>query len=169
MSYQAIVGRILNVDFVNLGFSGNGLGEPELAQAVASIDAAAYVVDFSQNNPTVESLQQAYAPFLAAIRARHPDTPILAVTPIFSARETAPGGDARLAGMRAVIRRAVAARIAAGDQNIQIVEGTDLLGPSQGDGLVDGTHPNDLGFQWMADGLARRLRNLLMPGVRQGS
>jgi lysophospholipase L1-like esterase len=41
------------------------------------------------------------------------------------------------------------------------VEGTDLLGPSQGDGLVDGTHPNDLGFQWMADGLATRLRKLL--------
>src|SRR5205807_9956158 len=31
MSYQAILGRMLNVDFVNLGFSGNGMGEPELA------------------------------------------------------------------------------------------------------------------------------------------
>src|SRR6266536_914266 len=28
MSYQAILGRMLNVDFVNLGFSGNGKGEP---------------------------------------------------------------------------------------------------------------------------------------------
>ena len=28
MSYQAILGRMLNADFVNLGFSGNGLGEP---------------------------------------------------------------------------------------------------------------------------------------------
>ena len=26
MSYQAILGRILNIDFVNLGFSGNGVG-----------------------------------------------------------------------------------------------------------------------------------------------
>jgi len=29
------------------------------------------------------------------------------------------------------------------------------------DGLVDGSHPNDLGFQWMAESLATRLRHLL--------
>jgi len=27
MSYQGDLGRQLNIDFVNLGFSGNGLGE----------------------------------------------------------------------------------------------------------------------------------------------
>ena len=32
---------------------------------------------------------------------------------------------------------------------------------SRVDGLVDGTHPNDLGFQWMAEGLAERLRKVL--------
>jgi lysophospholipase L1-like esterase len=26
---------------------------------------------------------------------------------------------------------------------------------------VDGTHPNDLGFQWMADGLAARIAKVL--------
>ena len=31
MSYQAIVSRHLALDFVNLGFSGNGMGEPEVA------------------------------------------------------------------------------------------------------------------------------------------
>src|SRR5437660_1058190 len=50
MSYQAIVGRQLNLDFVNLGFSGNGKGEPAVADMVAEIDASAFVVDFSQNN-----------------------------------------------------------------------------------------------------------------------
>jgi lysophospholipase L1-like esterase len=160
MSYQAILGRTLNADFVNLGFSGNGLGEPELARAVASIDAASYVMDFAQNNPTVESLTQAYAPFLEAIRAQHPETPILVITPIYSARE-AWSRDPRLEGMRELIRQVAARRIAAGDRHIEIVEGTDLLGPSRGDGLVDGTHPNDLGFEWMAEGLAGRLAKML--------
>jgi len=27
--------------------------------------------------------------------------------------------------------------------------------------LVDGTHPSDLGFQWMAEGLAGRLAKML--------
>ncbi len=160
MSYQAIVGRMLNVDFVNLGFSGNGLGEPEMARAVAGIDAACFVMDFAQNNPTVESLTQAYAPFLENIRAQHPETPILVITPIYSARE-AWSRDARLEGMRELIRQVAARRIAAGDRHIEIVEGTDLLGPSRGDGLVDGTHPNDLGFEWMAEGLASRLAKML--------
>jgi lysophospholipase L1-like esterase len=160
LSYQAILGRTLNVDFVNLGFSGNGKGEPDVARAVASIDASAFVLDFAQNNPTVESLKEVYAPFLEAVREKHPDTPILVVTPIFAAKENQ-GPDARLEGMRALIRKAASARIAGGDTHLQIVEGTDLLGPTRGDGLVDGVHPNDLGFQWMAEGLAPRLKKLL--------
>jgi lysophospholipase L1-like esterase len=160
MSYQAILGRMLNIDFVNLGFSGNGLGEPELAHTVAGIDAACFVMDFAQNNPTVESLTQAYAPFLEAIRAQHVETPILVITPIYSARE-AWSSDARLEGMRELIRQVAARRIVAGDRHIEIVEGTDVLGPSRGDGLVDGTHPNDLGFHWMAEGLAGRLAKML--------
>lgn len=159
-SYQAILGRMLNLDFVNLGFSGNGKGEPALARATAEIDAAAYILDFAQNNPTVESLSEVYGPFIDILRSKHPETPIVVVTPIFSARESQ-GRDARLEGMREHIRRVASARIAAGDAHLEIVEGTDLLGPGRADGLVDGTHPNDLGFQWMAEGLATRLRKML--------
>jgi lysophospholipase L1-like esterase len=160
MSYEAILGRMINADFVNLGFSGNGEGEPELARTVANIDAAYFVLDFAQNNPSVESLTQVYEPFIETIRSKHPETPILVITPIYSARE-AWSPDPVLDGMRALIRRVGAQRIATGDRNIQIVEGTDLIGPSRGDGLVDGTHPNDLGFQWMAEGLATRISKVL--------
>lgn len=159
-SYQAILGRMLNVDFVNLGFSGAGKGEPDVARAVAEIDASIFVLDFAQNNPTVQSLREVYAPFLETLRAKHPNTPILTITPIFAARE-AQGIDTRLEAMRAHIRHVASSRIAAGDAYIQVVEGTDLLGSTRADGLVDGTHPNDLGFQWMAEGLAPRLRKIL--------
>ncbi len=160
MSYQAILGRMLNVDFVNLGFSGNGMGEPELARAVAAIDASCFVLDFAQNNPTAESLKEVYAPFLETIRSKHPQTPVLVITPIYSSRESW-ARDGRLEGMRELIRQAAARRIAEGDDHLEIVEGTDLLGPSGSDGLVDGTHPNDLGFQWMAEGLAARIGKVL--------
>jgi lysophospholipase L1-like esterase len=159
MSYQAILGRRLNLDQVNLGFSGNGRGEAALARAVAAIDASAYVLDFAQNNGSVESLAQAYDPFIAIIRELHPETPIVAITPIYAAGEAT--GSRRNEEMRALIRKVVSRRIADGDTHLQLVEGPDLLGPSRVDGLVDGTHPNDLGFQWMAEGLAERLRKLL--------
>jgi lysophospholipase L1-like esterase len=162
MSYQAILGRALNIDFVNLGFSGNGMGEPEVARTVAQIDASCFVLDFAQNNRTLESVAQVYAPFIETLREKHPQTPILAITPIYSAREAViDPWKSEVQKMRDHIRQVVSAKIAAGDRNLQLVEGTDLLGPSQGDGLVDGTHPNDLGFQWMADGLALRLRKFL--------
>ena len=159
MSYQAILGRMLNIDFVNLGFSGNGMGEPEMARAVAEVDAACYVLDFAQNNQTAAALEKVYAPFLETLRSRHPDTPILAITPIYAAREAA--GDTEIQKMRDLIRLVVSRAIGAGDRHLQLVEGTDLLGPAQGDGLVDGTHPNDLGFESMATGLAARLRKFL--------
>ena len=160
MSYQAILGRLLNLDHVNLGFSGAGKGEAAVARAVAEIDAAAFVLDFAQNNGNVDSLAQVYDPFIGILRERHPDTPIVAITPIYSATETTTDGHG-LEQMRALIRKVVSRRIAAGDTHLQLVEGTDLLGPSRADGLVDGTHVNDLGFQWMAEGLAERLRKVL--------
>ena len=159
MSYQAILGRRLNLNHVNLGFSGNGKGEAAVARAVAEIDASVFVLDFAQNNGSVESLAEVYDPFIGILRERHPDTPIVAITPIYAASETT--GNRRNEQMRSLIRSVVSKRIAAGDAHLQLVEGTDLLGPSRVDGLVDGTHPNDLGFEWMADGLAERLRKIL--------
>jgi hypothetical protein len=161
MSYQAILGRALNIDFVNLGFSGNGKGEPEVARAVAEIPAACFVLDFAQNNRTVDSLREVYDPFVAVLREKHAETPIVAITPIANAGEQIPGSGSQTEGMRQLIRHVVSQRIARGDQRLQLVEGTDLLGPDRLDGLVDGSHPNDLGFQWMADGLAPRLGKVL--------
>jgi lysophospholipase L1-like esterase len=156
MSYQAILSRQLHLDFVNLGFSGNGRGEPAVARMVAEIDASAFVVDFSQNNPTVESLRAVYEPFLTTVREKHPKTPIIAVTAIAASRETP-----RLEQMREHVREVVKRRIAQGDRLLTLVEGPSLLSRDRLDGLVDGTHPNDLGFQWMADGLAVHIAKAL--------
>lgn len=161
-SYQAILCRRLNLDHVNLGFSGNGLGEPELAEAMAAIDAAAYVVDYAQNCPTVAAMAETYPPFLAILRRAHPDTPILCITPIGSAAEPWNRGHREgLEAKREVVRRAVAERVAAGDRRITLVEGHSLLGPQQADGIVDMSHPNDLGFWFMANGLERPLAGAL--------
>jgi lysophospholipase L1-like esterase len=161
LSYEAILGRSLNVDFINLGFSGNGIGEPEIARTVASLDAAAFILDFAHNNPTVESLKQNYDPFIATIRREHPETPILLITPIYDAHLESWDPCPLLNEMRTLIRQVAAQRITTGDRNLQLVEGTDLIGPSRGDSLVDGTHPNDLGLEAMAEGLAVRISNVL--------
>jgi lysophospholipase L1-like esterase len=161
MSYEAIVGRRLNLDFVNLGFSGNGKYEPALAQAVASIDAACYVLDGS-NFRTVDNFRKVFAPFIETIRAKRPETPIVVISPLYSSLELSYSGQKhRDTGMWVFTRDVVSRFIANGDKNIQLIEGTDLLSPIQGDGLTDGVHPNDLGFNWVANGITRRLAAVL--------
>jgi len=161
MSYEAIVGRRLNLDFVNLGFSGAGLYETALARAVASIDAACYVLDGS-NFQTVENFKKVFAPFIEIIRARRPVTPILVVSPLYSSGQLSdPAVEHRNAGMWTFTRDVVSRFIANGDQHIQLIEGADLLSPLQGDGLTDGVHPNDLGFNSVANGITRRLATML--------
>ena len=88
MSYQAILSRRLNLDFVNLGFSGNGKGEKELAQAVAEIDASCFVLDFMANNKDAESLAEVYEPFVRIVREKHPEKPIVLVTRIYATAES---------------------------------------------------------------------------------
>ncbi len=162
MSYQAIIGRRLNLDFVNLGFSGNGRGEPELAETLAEIDAACYVLDFAVNNRLADSLKIVYGPFLDIIREKRPNTPIIAITPLHFTREFLFFEDNREnSKMRDVIRDEVTKRIAAGDKNLIFVEGYELIGPDLADGFVDGVHPNDLGFQAMADRLMPTLVRVL--------
>ena len=162
MSYEAILSRTLNIDFVNLGFSGSGKGEPVVAETIAELDAACFVLDFMANNKTVESIAEVYAPFLQTLRDKHPTTPIVCVTLNYVSGESPlRGARERLEGMRDVIRNAVAERRAGGDENIVLVEGHSLLGPDLAGGLVDGTHPNDLGFQAMADRLAPTLAQIL--------
>ncbi|OQB35529.1 MAG: hypothetical protein BWY06_03121 [Candidatus Latescibacteria bacterium ADurb.Bin168] len=162
MSYQAILGRALNIDFVNLGFSGNGMGEPELAEAMAEIEASCYVVDFAQNVGDPAKLREVYGPFLSVLRAKRPDTPIVCNTPIYASKGLWwPEGQRALEGQRQVIRDAVAERKAMGDTRVWLTEGTDFLGPSLSDAFVDGVHPSDLGFQAMADGFRPVIARIL--------
>jgi lysophospholipase L1-like esterase len=152
----------LNVDFVNLGFSGNGLGEPEVARAVAEIDASCYVLDFGANHKTFEAMREVYAPFLDLIRREHPKTPIVVMTLLYTTRENriadiAAGWPER----RKFIEGIVHDRVKAGDKQLWLVDGAKLLGPLADDAFVDGGHPNDLGFYWMAEGLASTMRKAL--------
>lgn len=162
LSYQAILSRRLNIDFVNFGFSGAGKGEPEVAQVISEVSASCFVLDFAQNSKDAESLQKVYLPFIEIIRSQHPETPIVCTTPIYMAPETVlTNVHPEQPKMREVIRDAVQSRVEAGDRNIQLVEGFSLLGPEQADGFVDGVHPNDLGFYWMAEALEPHLRRIL--------
>ncbi len=160
-SCQAILERRLNADFVNLGFSGNGLGEPALAEAITELDPACIVLDF-WGNPSPDQYAAALPPFVDILRRKFPRVPILVTSPFYFSGEEASEELAQAqTSKRKTSRQFVEQRRKAGDRNLVFVDGLKMLNPDQTEGLVDGVHCNSLGFYFNANGLEPFLKKAL--------
>lgn len=161
--YTNILSRRLRLPVLNLGFSGSGQGEPEVAEAIATLeDPALFVLDYQANSG--ERMDLTLPGFVAALRSRHPTTPILVVSRIRYGKEalsSEPTTGRAGRQCRAYQRTYVDHRRAGGDAHIHYYDGTRLLGRAYDECTVDGVHPNDLGFFKMADGLAPVIATLL--------
>lgn len=152
--YTNIVCRELGRDIWNLGFSGNGKGEPEIREYMASLPMECFVCDYDHNAPTVEHLEATHEPLYRAVRAAHPDIPILIMSrPRFLVNENT-------RQRMEVIRRTYENARAAGDENVYLLTGPELMALAGTEGMVDGVHPNDLGFFSMAQAVLKVLRPL---------
>ena len=161
LSCQAIVSRWLDSDFVNLGFSGNGLGDPDVAKAICELDPSCIVFDF-WGNPKPDLYRERLPEFTAILRAKFPTVPILVLSPFyFPAEATSPDTAEAQRDKRETTKTFVAERRKAGDRNIHFVDGLEMLNKDQVIGLVDGVHCNSLGFYFNARGLEPHLRKVL--------
>ncbi len=158
LAYQNIISRRLDTDFVNLGFSGNGRGEPSICAWMAEQAMSVFVSDYDHNAPNPEHLQKTHYPLYAAIRAKHPDIPYIMVSkPDFFS-----GSDKDSVARRNVVYESYARARAEGDQNVYFVDGESIFrGPYEDSCTVDRCHPNDLGFMLMADHIGRVIERAL--------
>jgi len=161
MAYTNLLSRALNMEFVNLGFSGNGRGEPELIELMADIpNPRLLILDYHAN--AAGKLAQTLPVAVRILRTRHPSVPILVVSRIAYAKDaTHLDFRATREADRDLHAQVVAARRRQGDTAIHFVDGTDLLGPDYDECTVDGIHPTDLGFLRMAGALAPEIRRIL--------
>jgi lysophospholipase L1-like esterase len=165
MCHPAILGRRLDRPIVNLGFSGNGRLEPEVARFLVEIDAAVFVLDCLPNlNP--QQVAERTEPLVRQIREAHPNVPIVLVEDRAYANNPFDAGRRdRNAGNWAAFRAAYDRLVADGVRRLFYLEGADLLG-EDGEGTVDGSHPNDLGFMRQADAFEPVLRQALRRSPR---
>ena len=165
MAYTNILSRRIPLEFINLGFSGSGKGEPEVAQLIARIDnPALLVLDYEANCVSTELFRETLPAFIRIYREAHPNTPILVVSRIRYGREmmTPHLLEARLE-RKQFQQETVRKQRELGDQNIYFFDGEALLGEEDFyECTVDGSHPTDLGFMRMADGLEPVLKALLL-------
>lgn len=160
MVHSSILGRRFNYPTINLGFSGNGKMEPEMAALLAELDPSVYVLDCLPNM-TAREVTERVEPFVQALRRAHPRTPILLVEDrTYGDSFLVPSKRERNETSRLALRSVYARLQKAGVKNLHYLRGEGLLG-DDGEGTVDSSHPNDLGFMRQADAFAKVLGPLL--------
>ena len=160
-TYEAVLCRELNLDFVNLGFGGAGKAEANVVELVNSLQACCYVFDLGKSYGVQDAT--AFKAMLQAIRRSHPEVPLIVLTPITSVKEVQePAYSERSIHTRTVMRDAARELMQAGDRRIFLVEGEDLLGFKEHDALSrDGVHPSERGYAIIAAKLSPILRKAL--------
>ena len=161
MVHCAILGRKFNWPVINLGFSGNGKMEPEMATLLAELDPSIYVLDCLPNM-VAEEIRQRVEPFVKTLRAAHPDVPIVLVEDRTLQDSFLIAGRMKWYHLkdRAELKAAYDRLQRDGVKNLFYIPGEHLFG-DDGEGSTDGSHPNDLGFLRQSEIFAAVLAPLL--------
>ena len=155
MSYQAIISRELNTNFVNLGFSGNALAEDIMAEYVAKQDMSVMVYDYDHNAPDAEYLEATHEKMFLKVRQLNPELPIV----MLSRPAYYPTAEDKI--RMAIIKRTYDNAIARGDRNVYFIPGHKLMKYAKDNGTVDGCHPTDYGFASISRVLGSVLQRVL--------
>ena len=160
MLWTSILGRMLDVEIINQGYSGNGKLEESMLGYLADTDAAAYCFLCCGEQQTIETMQSLYRPFLERLHRRRPDVPILIGEYYWV---NGPDAFAFEKPKRNFIADLVA-ELKASDRafwkNLHIVRMKDMIVPD-GDGAFDYAHVNDIGAKQIATAFANVLRRSL--------
>ena len=155
-SYQGMISRRLDCDYINLGFSGYARGERILAEYIGGLAMKAFVYDYDHNAPTLEHLEKTHQPMFEVIREKNPELPII----MLSRPKIYPDDDTvkRLQVIEKTYRDAVSG----GDKNVYLINGSEMMRTLADDGAtVDACHPNDYGFVAMAKRIGDVLEEIL--------
>ncbi len=156
-SYQNIIARRMNLDYINLGFSGSGKAEDALCSYMAGLQMSAFVSDYDHNAPDTAYLQSTHEKLYRTIRRTHPDIPYLMLSRPDFARSPKTAAE-----RRDIIRTTYEHALADGDRNVRFLDGEAFFAGKWIDlCTTDGTHPTDLGFALMADQIGQALDEML--------
>ena len=146
-SYEAIIARRLDCDFVNLGFSGCARGEDTMTDHIAGLDMSVFVCDYDHNAPTPEHLAATHERLFRRFREKKPRVPVVLVS-----RPDFENGVRENILRRDIVYATYQNALNAGDGNVFFVDGQYLFKDENRDVCtVDAIHPNDAGFLRMAE------------------
>lgn len=145
MAYTNILSRWLNREFINLGFSGNGKLDYEIAELISLSNAFIILLDFVPN-VGVKEIEEKMEIFYRIIRNKLPDVPI-----VFIENPEYPRSKFNLEEQRLIREKNEALNWVfnrlkqSGEKNIKLISSKGMIG-TDNEATVDGAHFTDLGF-----------------------
>ena len=160
LSHPSVIGRRLDRPVINLGFSGSAKMEIEMADILAELDAAVYIID-CQPNMNEKLVESNCEKFLRRLRQLRPDTPVLLVEHPNSARDWYWKGKDAKRPKKCYMQRDIYKKLCdEGEKNMLYLKGDTLYG-THGESSIDDIHPGDLGMMELADQMTPLIGRLL--------
>jgi hypothetical protein len=145
MAHSNILSRMLNREVINLGFSGNGQLDYEIAELMAECDASLYILDFMPN-VSVEQINEKAERFYRILRDKRPDVPIVFIEdPIFPLTQFDLNMRDKVSQLNKALHSFFEGLKAKNEKNIWLIPSAGMIG-TDGEATVDGIHFTDLGF-----------------------
>ncbi len=163
--YSSVVSRRLDTEFINLGFGGSAMAEPEIIDYIATLDMSVFVYDYDHNAPDLDFLRKTHEEGYRRFRRQRPDVPvIMASRPDYRTRNFTLEyySHEQIEARRALIEENYRRALADGDKNVYFVDGSKIFPPALADDCTsDGCHPNDLGYYYMANAFGEIIEKIL--------
>lgn len=160
MAYTNIISRMIGREVINMGYSGNGQLDPEMARYLATLDVSLFVLDFIPNC-TLQQVTERTLQFIAILREKHPQTPIIlienAIYPFSLVDQYQSGYQP---SKNAMLLRHYRELIGQGDKHLHYINSDNLIGSDQ-EGTVDSIHFTDLGFMRFAQKVTPIIKRFL--------
>lgn len=162
MAWSNIVERELGHPVINLGFSGNGLMQPEVFNLLAEVDAQLFIIDCMPNMCDGGLLDEIYTRTLHGVHTlrQHSSAPILLVEHSgYTGEVTSATAHNKYTEANRQLRQAFEALQQEGVARLYYLT-HEAIG-FQPDDMVEGIHPSDIGMRRQADAVENAIGAIL--------
>lgn len=150
LTYPAILSRMLEAEFINLGYAGNCKGEEIIAQKISNLKFDAFVMEYDHNEADPNELKRKHESFFKIIMQTHKDIPVV----FMSRPDFSHSVNLRTEEFKNVVKTTYQNAINNGDNNVYFIDGRKIFdGKNRSDFSSDKIHPNDMGFYVIAENL----------------
>lgn len=169
MAYPSIIEREIGIETINLGFSGNGRMDANMADFIATIPARAYVIDCLANC-TYETTRDSSSYFISTIALAHPNVPIFMVNNYrYPQQFFLPENNSDMVKENALWKEiyrklskegtVINGKATGPLKNLKFIDvsSEDII---DNEDSVDGTHLTDMGFTHLARAIIKQLQKV---------